>query len=295
VSQSNYDLFDKGYQLIGPEAFESQEKLLHLCHKVIRDNTDKSLDVSRASKLFYVNILTEQNLIDYPEILYIVMKRDSYKVIHQLMGHFPRLASIGIYYTPANKHTEGSQQWHRDYDQALRQVKMFINLVDNLTLDTGALRFMPKPTSEDFARRLHKAHKYEPDLGGMYKQYYARWFETRKIPDDIAKDHFNEDEVINMLGPAGTGAYVSSGDCYHQGGRVRSIPARYTLVVAWMPCMDTVKSRGPNHPGRAIKNFEMVQAHPLFESLYAKSQLSLYHESWDDDPLLVHNYFLPDE
>jgi len=104
------------------------------------DNIGKDLDVSGAAKALYVSVLTEENLLKYPELLYCSMKTDTYYIIHQLLGHMPRLASIGIYFTPVNEETVESQLWHIDSDQRFRQVKMFINLSPNLVEDSGPLQ-----------------------------------------------------------------------------------------------------------------------------------------------------------
>lgn len=263
--------FRNGYYQ--PKHFElpHQEHMVNACGNIIIENAGREFHHGRA-KDYFINVLEEDNVLKYPILLDFLLQRGVLEHAQNILGHYVLVKSIGIYFTPKNDHIKGSQMWHMDGDEKRRQCKYFMAINDSSTLDTGALEYIPKQKTTKACESLMT--KFTRDM--IPAHHYLRWYEVEKVSDDIMSQVVEEDNVQALLGPRGSALFLNTTECFHRGGRVRSIPARFTFVAQFV-CGITPNdvATSPNIPGRGLGNFHFIS--DKYKDRKIRIQLRLEH------------------
>lgn len=275
------DLFEQGYKILKPDTLEHQALIIKVCLQIIFELAGKDLDVSYANKELYVNILSEDMLAKYPILVSWLLQYDIYKITSDIIGNYPRLDSVAIYYTPRNTEVGNSQLWHRDNDQRHKQCKLFITLTDSSEPDHGGLWWLSRPESKIFT-------DYLMENNDKTKHFYSRWFELQKIQDEEAAPALKGLHPRQLIGPTGSGVIADTSECYHYGGRVRGIPARFTFVAHFCTYDLGPNQNLKNTPGKAIVDFKCIEKH--IKGRMHRNQLSLSGHP-DDNPHMVPCYY----
>ena len=192
----------KGYALFGPETLPGVNRVVEVCQGIYGDflsgNTERQEGVR---KDFFVNILEEDALEDYPEILEFVLSNPVIEAATAYLNAVPILRGVGIYYSRNNESIESSQLFHTDYDD-FRQVKCFIN-VEGVDQDGGPFTLLPADTSLRVRKRLNHGWR------------------DRRLTDREVFEYCSPNELVTLAGPAGSGGMVDTSNCLHFGSRVR--------------------------------------------------------------------------
>lgn len=172
--------------------FEQVSKLAFLADEWTNDPGRNNGD-----KPFLRNLLSGQDLLDFPEFLDVAMHPSFYGAVTKYLGQAPWLVSMNLWLTPPNQTAVRSQLYHYDHKDT-RQAKIFINLND-VTPDCGPLHFLPATESA----KVEKAAGYSQ---GRYTD--------EEVYGAVAKS-----EVIATVGNTGSGFIVDTARCLHYGSR----------------------------------------------------------------------------
>ncbi len=188
----------EGYVFPDPDAYPGIQNVVEICQRLYREKLENinSLQRSADRKEFFYNILTEQDIIENPELMEFAL---SDKVLNSLMsyyGYVPKLCSLGLFVSPPNTSTKRSQMWHYDGTD-LHHVKCFINVFD-VGEDDGPFSFIPADRSLE-----------------LEKVTSRRW----KVPDITEENELKD--VIQLVSPPGGLAFTDTSRCLHYGSRVR--------------------------------------------------------------------------
>ena len=163
---------------------------------VFKRHESELTDPNRKGKLYFFNILAEDDLRGFPVLLEFALSEPITKAVMGYMGHVPRLNAIGVFYSAvSDAPVEGSQKYHVDGD-AFASIKGFVNVWD-VAMNTGALCFLPKSLTSTAFRS-----------GGLLKTL---------SDDDVHKSVPQSREIV-VTGPPGSGVLVDTSRCLHQGG-----------------------------------------------------------------------------
>jgi hypothetical protein len=191
----------EGYKVFGPETFADSSAITTICNTIFDSHKADIEDVSRYNKPYFYNILTLEDLIQHRLLMKFAVSSDLTVMIADYFGHAPRLHSIGLFYTAINQSLAGSQLYHVDGD-GLSQIKCFFNVWD-VGQDGGALTFLPKKYSSVGTRNK-----------GLQKS----------LSDDDVSRLLGDQKPIELSGKAGSGGFIDTSRCLHQGSRARRTP-----------------------------------------------------------------------
>jgi hypothetical protein len=152
---------------------------------------------NKGDKPFLRNLLSGQDLLDFPEFLDVAMHPVLYGAVTKYLGQAPWLVSMSLWLSPPNQTAVRSQLYHYDHKDT-RQAKIFINLND-VAADCGPLHFLPASESV----KVDKTAGYSQ---GRYTD--------EEVYGAVAKS-----KVIATVGNIGTGFIVDTARCLHYGSR----------------------------------------------------------------------------
>lgn len=211
----------EGYQLFSPDTFHELPKIVIACQAVFTRHAAEIADVEAYNKPYFFNILTADDLRQYPVLLDFALSAPVIEAVTGYLGQIPRLHSIGVFYSAVNDSIAGSQMYHVDGD-ALAQVKCFVNIWD-VGPGGGAFTFLPK-SQTSFSLRSR----------GLLKA----------IPDQDVYRLVPQEKQVSVVGPPGSGVFADTSRCLHQGSRAREKPrlvfqfqyvTRPDALLAWAP------------------------------------------------------------
>ncbi len=229
---------NRGYRTFSPEAFPELPQIVEACQAVYDRHVENLTGSESFNKAFFFNILTAGGLREYPIFLDFALSPAVTEAVTGYLGHLPRLNSVGVFYSPINNTVEGSQKYHVDGD-ALSQVKIFINIWE-VGPGGGGFTFVPK-SHMSYALRKR----------GLNKQ----------LSDDDVSLIVPEGQQVVLEGPPGSGAFVDTCRCLHQGSRTRTAP-RLVLLLQYVPRPDAML---PRPPGRAVHGGHHMVTRQLLE------------------------------
>lgn len=215
---------DQGYQVFSPDAFPELPSIVDSCQSVYDDHLANLTGSESYNKSFFYNILTADGLHRHPVLLDFSLSQAVTEIVTGYLGHLPRLNSLGVFYSPINDTVEGSQRYHIDGD-CLTQVKVFINAWE-ASKDGGGFTFVPKS-------------RVTPSLraGGLNYQ----------LKDDDVSQIVPMEQQIVLEGMPGSGAFIDTSRCLHQGSRARTSP-RLVFQLQYVSRPDALL---PRPPGRS--------------------------------------------
>lgn len=211
----------EGYRLFSPDVFRELPQIVAACEAVFDRHKAEVTDGEAYNKPYFFNILTVEDLLQHPVLVDFALSAPVTEAATGYLGQIPRLNSIGVFYSAISDSIAGSQMYHVDGD-ALAQVKCFVNAWD-VGPGGGALTFLPKQkTSSSFRSR------------GLLKT----------ISDADVTDIVPEENQIAVVGPPGSGVFVDTSRCLHQGSRARTQP-RLVFQFQYVTRPDALLARTP--------------------------------------------------
>ena len=202
-----------GFAPVAINALPKTEAVVEVCQRLFSER--QGPNTSSSPKPFYSNLLNEHDLVTNPEILEFALGDQIIEIVTDYLGALPRLSALGLQYSPVNETTVSSQMFHVDGDD-FHQVKCFINILD-VGPEDGPLSVIAADTSK----------KVRAVLGHGWR--------AGRLTDEEVFRECDEDELVMVTGPAGSGAFLDTSACLHFGSRARRRP-RLTLMCQYTPC-----------------------------------------------------------
>lgn len=164
-------------------------------------------------KPYYFNILDRGDVQSMPEIISFALSQSVLDILAPYYGLVPNLSHIGIFLSAHTGDTvSGTQHAHWD-NHDCRHVKMFCYLSD-VGPNDGPLTFLPA------------------DKSLWLRKKTGRILSTRAIRDDSEwQRYFTEKDLVKVIGPAGTVAFLNTSECMHFGSRCNPGGRRLSLVL----------------------------------------------------------------
>ncbi len=212
----------EGYRAFLPDQFPQLREIVTACRSIFSRREEALSDRNNSSKPYFFNILTTNDLNEYPVLLNFALSKVVTEIVTGYLGHVPRLHSIGLYYSAVNDTVAGSQIFHVDGD-ALTQIKCFVNIWE-VESGGGGFTFLPK-SGTPWAFRS----------GGLLKT----------LSDADVARAVPEEQQITALGPPGSGVFADTSRCLHQGSRSREHP-RLAFQFQYVSRPDTLLAASPN-------------------------------------------------
>jgi hypothetical protein len=214
---------ESGYRLFPADTFQEAPAIVAACRDVYARHAHE-IGHKAVNKPYFYNILTEDDLRAHPILADFALSAAATEAVAGYLGQVPRLHSLGVFYSAVNDTIDGSQMYHVDGD-ALNQVKCFVNIWD-VGPGGGGLTFFPKPlTSRPFRH------------GGLLKT----------LRDSDIYRAVPEKHAIVADGPPGSGLFIDTCRCLHQGSRATERP-RLIFQFQYVPRPDTL----PAYPVKRV-------------------------------------------
>ena len=109
-----------GFYMFPDNGAPDTRSIVGLCNRILDDKGRENLDswyetrANSKSKSFFFNILEEQDLYRYPELMEYVLSDEVLQIVIPYYGVVPRLSSIGLYHSPVSESRSRSQNFHLD-------------------------------------------------------------------------------------------------------------------------------------------------------------------------------------
>lgn len=231
----------EGYQLFSPGTFRELPEIVAASQAVFARHKAEVTDGEAYNKPYFFNILTAEDLRQHPVFVEFALSAAVTEAVTGYLGQVPRLNSVGVFYTAVNDTIDGSQMYHADGD-ALTQVKCFVNVWD-VGPGSGAFTFLPKPQTSRVLRS-----------GGLLKT----------ISDEDVFRTVSEEKQVTVTGSPGSGVFVDTSRCLHQGSRAREQP-RLVFQFQYVPRPDALLARAP---GKVVPGGHLLITRQLLEGLH---------------------------
>jgi hypothetical protein len=229
----------EGYRLFSSTTFPELQKIIVVCQYIFDRHKPELKDETGHNKPYFFNILTADDLRHNPLLMSFALSQSVVDAVRGYLGQNIRLHSIGLFYSAVNDSVAGSQMYHVDGD-ALSQIKCFVNVWD-VDLGGGAFTFLPKQYGSISVRNR-----------GLLKS----------ISDQEAGDILPVTQQIKVVGSAGSGVFVDTSRCLHQGSRTRIRP-RLVFQFQYVTWPDALLSR----PDRCVKGGHLLVNRQLIEEI----------------------------
>jgi hypothetical protein len=220
-----------GYARFSADEFPEVKKIVEICQTIRERADDESRQVDTGAKKFLRNLLSVEDLAEFPEILKFATSEPLIATATQYLGAIPQLVDVKLWSSvPTGEDDMSSQLFHRD-NEDFRQVKLFLNVYD-VTEETGPLTAIPASISERVAKEL------------------ANPF-TRTTDDEMFR-HCSPQDQVGFTGRSGEGVMLDTSRCFHFGSRARS-GERLVFVLGYMnyTAIAEVHAKTLKHDSRA--------------------------------------------
>jgi hypothetical protein len=219
----------RGYAIVEREVLASRNYLgvdavLDACRREVRalrpDLSAIHAAVAGKTRLT-VDVFHDDLLARQPEFVEFMLQDAVLLPVVEYLGTVPFLARVALPHSdhvPELRTPAHHQRFHVDNDD-FRQLKFFVNVFD-VGLSQGPLSFLPVDVSARVLRGLQRDKKRV----GLYTTF----------SDEEIFEHCDPSEVVRLIGPAGTAAYVDLSRCLHFGSRVQPGCERVMLVAAFL-------------------------------------------------------------
>ena len=234
-----------GYRRFTPDTFPELPAVVSACEAVFARHATEVSAVEKYNKPYFFNILTTDDLRQHRVLLDFALSGPATEAATGYLGQIPRLHSMGVFYSSVNESVAGSQMYHVDGD-ALSQVKCFVNAWE-VGPGGGAFTFLPKQHTSSSLRS-----------GGL----------VRTVTDENVYRLVPEDRQIVADGPPGSGVFVDTSRCLHQGSRARE-RARLVFQFQYVTRPDALLRRAP---GRVVPGGHLLITRRLLDELKLGTQ-----------------------
>jgi hypothetical protein len=213
TTQAIGDMGEKGYLLLDPGAIPGSEAVVARCAEIYRElRKTAAVDdhLFNPRKRFLLAMLSGPDFLEHPELIRFMVSRPILDTVTAYMGSVPILAGAALWWTPVNETAHRSQLYHFDGEDE-KQAKLLFNIFDT--------------QAENGPFTLISADASEPLRG-------ARSF-RRRITDQEVDARCGLGHAMQLVGPAGAGAFVDTSRCLHYGSRHASRD-RVVLVIQFL-------------------------------------------------------------
>jgi hypothetical protein len=221
-----------GWGAIAPETFDGLDHVLTICRRLFEEKypqlehgPEQRVGESRkmlAKRQFLRNILMDDDLRRYPELVDFVLSDTALGIATSYLGTVPYLNRIDMLYSTPRDAEDliKSQLFHVD-PEGLTQVKFFINVFDVGEAE-GPFTFIPSDASERILRDIRRMRRTHgtPHVG--------------RYTDEEVAAVGGAASIVALKGRRGTGVAIDTSRCLHLGSRVA--PGTFRLVLYVQYC-----------------------------------------------------------
>jgi hypothetical protein len=191
---------ENGFRCFSKEEFEGTADVVQLCDDLFekeRRERDFEALISNPKKRFLLGILDAERILAHPTLLSFMVSRPIIDVAANYLGTIPRLAGARLWWSPSNDTAHASQLLHYDFEDST-QLKVFVHVRD-VAQDQGPLTFLPASLSA--------------------RVPMPRGRSSRATDQEALAALGGGDPFLRLLGPAGSGGFLDTSRCLHQGSR----------------------------------------------------------------------------
>ncbi|MBX7146167.1 MAG: hypothetical protein K1X44_02530 [Alphaproteobacteria bacterium] len=240
----------EGYKTFKENDIPGIANIIHLCQKItenkLTNNKNPKIYQRNVGKDFLLPILGGKEFLDYPDLIQFIVSNDILNPVVNYLGTVPIFAGANIFWSPANQTATSSQLFHLDTED-YTQIKVFINICD-VSEENGPFAFLPANLSQKFLKKIN------------YSEY-----DSRRFQDDEIFSHIDSQNVIKLIGKAGSGAFVDTAQCLHYGSRLNKYD-RIILMLQYQR-FDT--------PLESVASIDIPSHAPFFASMTNIQKLTL--------------------
>lgn len=189
----------KGWLPVAPGQIPGSESVVARCAQIFGEKREvASVDdhIFNPRKEFLLALLSGADFCGYPELLRFMISRSILDTATLYLGAVPLLAGAALWWSPVSDTALRSQLFHLDGEDE-SQVKLILNIFDT-DEENGPFALLPADASEPLR------------VAGSFR---------RRIPDEEVESRCGLANLQQLVGPAGSGAFVDTSRCLHYGSR----------------------------------------------------------------------------
>lgn len=167
----------------------------------------------------FTNILTAEEFRADEALWALAVSPTLIGILSDYLGSIPRLRYVQIWYSEPVDTPFESMLYHLDRPY-FGHLGLCINLIDT-TAHQGPFTFLPRSATSQLRKAISYDHRYSLGKG--------------RISDQEIASHVSANEIVSLIGPAGSAGIVDTSNCFHLGSRCESgvrvmAQLRYTLA-----------------------------------------------------------------
>ena len=233
----------KGYGLLPPDSTGELSQVLAMCRHIFElkkadiearlagfedwDQERKQKYLARKQS-FLRYLLDDEDLRQHPELVDWALSDASLGSATQYLGMVPYLSRVDLMYSLPRDGDDNiaSQLFHLDYE-GVTQVKTFVHVFD-VDEAHGPFTFIPADATARIVRDIRQLRR---------QRRTGQDVESRRYSDEEIAAVGGRDDIVTVIGPAGTGVAIDTSRCLHLGSRVR--PGAFRLCLYLQVLHDT--------------------------------------------------------
>ncbi len=206
ISRSSYAIpaapipQSSGFKIFSENETSIFNGLINECIAIFKENREKYDDqyfIKNPKKRFLLTIASDEELLKKTEINKFLKSEFVNENVSYYLNQSYVLSTVRLWWTPVNDTSISSQKFHLD-EEDLTQLKVFIN-ISEVTQNHGPFTFI----SSDTTTKIISGFKNG----------------KRRFSDEDVYKHASREELIELTGKAGSGAFVDTSKCLHFGSR----------------------------------------------------------------------------
>jgi hypothetical protein len=209
----------EGFARFDESNFTEVTDIVRLCRQIYdekRGHVKPPPSSSTKHKGYLIELLTDDDLVRYPRLVDFCLSPPVIDAVTSYLGTLPVLRRVGLWLSFAAPADGASRLFHLDPED-FTQVRMFVNIID-IEKKQGPLTFLSAEVSGRVLAQLRR-----DDLAsGVRKPELRRW------TDQEILGRAGSSPCVELVGPAGSGAFVDTSRCAHFGSRMQ--PGTFHLV-----------------------------------------------------------------
>jgi hypothetical protein len=167
----------------------------------------------------FTNILTAEEFRADAAFWALAVSPTLIGILSDYLGSIPRLRYVQIWYSEPVDTPFESMLYHLDRPD-FGHLGLCINLIDT-TAHQGPFSFLPRSATNQLRKTFSYDHRYNLGNG--------------RIDDREIASHISGNEIVSLIGPAGSAGIVDTSNCFHLGSRCENgvrvmAQLRYTLA-----------------------------------------------------------------
>ncbi len=202
----------EGFIRFDESDFQQVPDIVALCRQIYFDEKRGRVKAPQKStskhKGYLIELLTDEDLVRYPQLVDFCLSRPVVDAVTRYLGTLPILRRVGLWLSFPAPVDGASRLFHLDPED-FTQVRMFLNVID-VAKPQGPLTFLPANVSEHVLQQLWRDEK----TSGVRTPQLRRW------TDQEIFTRSGSAPCVELVGPAGSGAFVDTSRCLHFGSRM---------------------------------------------------------------------------